>query len=312
MKKLISIGIPVRNEEENIPFLINRIEKILPKLAKKGYNVEILVNNNASGDQSLALLLQWAEKNSCVKVFHFNSIVTFQASILQLMKNSKGEAFIVLQSDLQDPPEMIINFIEVWEKKNLSVAGVIEKRNEGIFSRLTRKLFYILLEKFSDGKVIQGFQDFYLLPKNIYTQLSQLSPEGLFLRGHISSRFGDVERIKYVRKDRERGQSNFDFPKKYTLALDGILLFGTRFIRVIAVVSLGVFLMGLICALMLTGSYIVGYRSPTAGWTSLGLVLTILLSLFGMSTSLILEYLIRIYRQMLLKNTEIKPIKLRK
>jgi dolichol-phosphate mannosyltransferase len=222
------------------------------------------------------------------------------------MKNSVGDVFIILQSDLQDPPELILDFVKKWEQSRCIVAGVIRKRTERFIPRSLRKVFYLLLQKFSDGEFIRGFQDFYLLPRDVYNELSSLSPEGLFLRGHITSRFSNLETINYVRADRERGSSNFDFPKKYTLALDGILLFGTRFIRLIALFSLGIFILGSVVSLGLLIGYILGYRSPTAGWTSLGLLLATLLSLFGMSTSLVLEYLIRIYRQILLGNSIVK------
>jgi len=310
MKKLISIGIPVRNEQENLPILFERLSKVVAQLEAADYNVEILINNNASTDSSLKLLEDWSSQNRDCHLYNFASPVSFQASILELMKNSVGDVFVILQSDMQDPPELILDFVKKWEQSKSIVAGVIQKRTERFIPRFLRKVFYFVLQKFSDGEFIRGFQDFYLLPKDVYIELSKLSPEGLFLRGHITSRFSMLEKINYVRADRVRGSSNFDFPKKYTLALDGILLFGTRFIRLIALFSLGIFILGSVVSLGLLAGYILGYRSPTAGWTSLGLLLATLLSLFGMSTSLVLEYLIRIYRQILLGNSTVKANKI--
>jgi glycosyltransferase involved in cell wall biosynthesis len=295
-QKLITIGIPVLNEELNIPALIARLNPVIEEIGRQELTVEVLVNNNASCDISGMLLDNWAISDSRVRINHLPITVPFQESILRLLQQSKGHAFVLLQSDLQDPPEVLIDFISNWKSGQKIVAGVITKRREGIIQRSIRKVFYRLLKSFSDGKIIVGFQDFYLIDRSIIEQLKQLSPEGLFLRGHISTRFGIVQQVPYTRADRERGKSNFNFPAKYSLALDGLLLFGTRFIRTISTISFGVFCFGILGTIAVLLSYLFGYRATMQGWASLGVILLTLLSLLGMTTGLILEYLIRIYR----------------
>jgi glycosyltransferase involved in cell wall biosynthesis len=295
-QQLISIGIPVLNEELNIPNLISRLNPVIAEITRRGFNVEILVNNNASSDASGAILDTWAVSDSRVRINHLPITVPFQESILRLLQQSQGDAFVLLQSDLQDPPELLIDFISNWTAERKIVAGVITKRREGIIQRIIRKIFYWILRSFSDGKIIVGFQDFYLIDRTIVDQLKDLSPEGLFLRGHISTRFGFVHQVPYERADRARGKSNFNFPAKYSLALDGLLLFGTRFIRTISTLSFGVFCLGALGTVTILISYLLGFRAAMHGWASLGVILLTLLALLGMTTGLILEYLIRIYR----------------
>jgi len=295
-QKLLTIGIPVLNEELNIPILIARLNPVIEEISQRGLKIEILINNNASSDESGKLLDNWANSDSRVRVNHLPITVSFQESILRLLQQSGGDAFVLLQSDLQDPPEVLINFISGWTSQQKIVAGVITKRREGFLQRIIRKVFYWALKSFSDGKIIVGFQDFYLIDRAIIDQLKQLSPEGLFLRGHISTRFGHVHQVPYVRSDRERGKSNFNFPTKYSLALDGLLLFGTRFIRTISTISFGVFCFGVLGTITVLISYLLGFRAAMHGWASLGVILLTLLALLGMTTGLILEYLIRIYR----------------
>jgi dolichol-phosphate mannosyltransferase len=103
-KPRLTIGIPVRNEEENKPNLILEVEDLILSLEKYGIIVEILVNENASDDESAELLRRWAKANSKVNVVNLKFVISYQESILSLMKNSQGDAFVVLQSDLQDPP----------------------------------------------------------------------------------------------------------------------------------------------------------------------------------------------------------------
>lgn len=295
-QKIISIGIPVLNEELNIPILISRLNPVVAEITRIGFDVEILVNNNASSDASGTVLDTWAASDHRVRINHFPTTIPFQESILRLLQQSQGDAFVLLQSDLQDPPEVLIDFVLNWTPERKIIAGVITKRQEGIIQRITRKVFYWLLRSFSDGKIIVGFQDFYLIDKTIVDQLKHLSPEGLFLRGHISTRFGFVHQVPYLRADRERGKSNFNFPTKYSLALDGLLLFGTRFIRTVSTISFGVFCLGALGTATVLISYFLGYRAAMHGWASLGVILLTLLALLGMTTGLILEYLIRIYR----------------
>jgi dolichol-phosphate mannosyltransferase len=284
------------NEELNIPALVERLHPVIEEISKLGLDFQILINNNASNDNSGVLLDNWAKTDSRITVNHFSNTVPFQESILRLLRQSKGDAFVLLQSDLQDPPEVLKHFVANWMSGEKIVAGVISKRNEALVRRTMRKTFYRLLKSFSDGEIIVGFQDFYLIDKTIVTQLKQLSAEGLFLRGHISARFGHVKQVPYVRADREKGKSNFNFPAKYSLAMDGLLLFGTRFVRTISTISFGLFCFGAIGAFALLISYLIGFRPAMQGWASLGVILLTVLALIGMTTGLILEYLIRIYR----------------
>lgn len=302
-RKLVTIGIPVLNEASNIPTLIERIRPVISQIHSGGIDVEIIVNNNSSLDESADLLNKWADADPKVKVNHFLATIPYQESILRLIQQSTGDAFILLQSDLQDPPELLAAFITNWNLGHNLVAAVISKRNEGIFQRAVRKLFYWLLKLFSDGNVIVGLQDFYLIDKKIVDQLKELSPIGLFLRGHISTRFGYVKKIPYVRSKRQKGSSNFDFASKYSLALDGLLLFGTRFIRTISTISFGLFCFGVLGTIGVIITYLLGFRPAMQGWASLGVILLTLSALFGMTTGIILEYLIRIYRFQILSKS---------
>ena len=295
-QKLLTIGIPVLNEELNLPNLISRLNLVIDEITQQDITIEIIVNNNNSMDASGVLLDSWSLNDPRIKINHLPFVVPFQQSILLLLQQSRGDAFVLLQSDLQDPPEIILDFISNWNLDDKIVAGVISKRYEGLIQRTTRKFFYRLLKLFSDGKIIVGFQDFYLLDRSIVDQLKTLSPEGLFLRGHISTRFGQVKQIPYIRVDRERGKSNFNFPAKYSLALDGLLLFGTRFIRTISTISFAIFCVGVLGTITVLISYLLGFRPAMHGWASLGVILLTLSALLGMTAGLILEYLIRIYR----------------
>lgn len=303
-KKSLVIGIPIRNESENIRSLIERLNPVIDEIEAMNISVKVIVNDNASSDGSGEMLMRWAESNNKVTVNHLKFPVSFQQTILRLIKSSSSDAFILLQGDLQDPPELIPKFVQLWTEGSTIVAGVITRRRELFWSRFTRKIFYYVLKYVSDGSMIIGFQDFYLIDSTVSNTLKNLSSEGLFLRGHIASRFGDVTQVQYERADRVRGSSKFNYASKYSLALDGLLLFGTRFIRLLSTLSFILFCVGALGALSILISYGFGYRVPIQGWATLGLLLMTILSLFGMTIGIVLEFLIRIYRLAVLKAEE--------
>jgi glycosyltransferase involved in cell wall biosynthesis len=292
----LTIGIPVRNEEGNIPALREEIEKIVKEIEKRNIEVEVIVNENMSSDSSLKLLTEWQRDFPNMRLFALETPLTFQASILSMMSNAKGDAFVVYQSDLQDPPEVILTFVDLWLQGNEIVAGVITSRQEGMINRAGRSLFYHSLKSVADANFVIGLQDFYLVSKRIYKSLESLPREGLFLRGHISSRFGSVVHVPYSRRKRSVGTTNFNYPQKYSLALDALLLFGTRFIRVLSTISFILFGIATILIVCLSVSYVFGFRFQIRGWASLSLLILSLFSVLGLATGLILEYLIRIYR----------------
>jgi polyisoprenyl-phosphate glycosyltransferase len=296
MNRLLTIGIPVKNEELNLPALMRRVDDVVDQVEISGYRVEIIVNNNFSTDNSALILEKWAAQNPRVALNKPSSPLSFQESIQELMKRGVGDGFILLQSDLQDPPELILDFIQYWEQGAQVVAGVIVERSEGLLQNRFRKLFYYLLSSVSDEPLISGFQDFYLLDKVVVQKLVQLPSEGLFLRGHLASRFGGVSIVHYRRSERLAGESNFNFASKYSLALNGLLLFGTRFVRTVSTISFSLFILGISGILFELICYVIGYRAPVQGWASLGILLMTLIAILGMGTGLILEYLIRIYR----------------
>jgi glycosyltransferase involved in cell wall biosynthesis len=302
--KLLTFGLPVKNENANLAQLRFRLDSLLTILEPMDLRFEILVNDNMSTDGSVETLKAWSLSDERVKVKFLVTPLNFQETVLDLMKRSTGDAFVLLQTDLQDPPEVIREFVELWLSGSTVVAGVIEKREESFIQNLTRRTYYKVLKSVSDDNIIGGFQDFYLIDNQVVTQLIRLPSEGLFLRGHISSRFGRPAEVKYQRHIRAKGESKFNFTQKYMLGISGLLLFGTRFVRGLSIFSFLVFLTSLSAIFLTLILYTAGYRAPIQGWVSLGLMLLLIIAFLGMTIGIILEYLIRIYRILIICQRE--------
>ena len=300
--KLISIGIPVKNEVDNLPALKTQVTRLINSLKYKNYSFELLINDNLSDDGSAEHLAEWANVDDRVKIFSLKKPLDFQATIQDLMKKAEGDVFALLQSDLQDPVSVLEELIDISLKNldSIVVAKAI-KRKDAWYLLWSRKLFYGILNLLADKNYYQGFQDFYILPKHVYENVSKLPSQNLFIRGYLNFSYSNFIFLNYERSSRLGGQSKFRFNSLYDLALDGLLLYGRKFIRVLSIFSFFLFISSFTASVFLLLSALLGFYEDTKGWASIALALMFVLSFLGILAGLVLEYLIRIHRQLSLR-----------
>jgi len=260
---------------------------------------EVIVNDNLSSDGGTPLLMDWAENEKKVKLFVLDTPLDFQATVHDLMCKATGEGFALFQSDLQDPIEVLEELIDNWLiNPERIVAGKITSRRESVIENLARKFFYFLLDASSDKTYINGFQDFYVLPKFVYQQIVNLPNQNLFIRGFLNFSFSNVLYVDYKREPRKAGKSKFNFVRMYDLALDGLLLYGRNFVRSVSLLSFFLFSISSLGVFLLIILWLTGYNSGVQGWMSTALGISLTLSFLGLVVGIQLEYLIRIYRRL--------------
>lgn len=299
MKRLFSIGIPVKNEFENILELKKQITNLLNLEKYSLLEFEVLINDNLSADGGTSLLMDWAASEKNVKLFILDTPLDFQATVRDLMGKANGDGFALFQSDMQDPIYVLEELLDTWlANPDRIVAGKIIKRKESPVVNISRKLFYFLLDASSDKTYVNGFQDFYILPRYVYRQVANLPSQNLFIRGFLNYTFTNVIYVDYKREPRVAGKTKFNFSSMYDLALDGLLLYGRSFIRLISLLSFFVFLISALGSLILIVLWLLGFDSGARGWMSIILGITLILSFLGFVVGILLEYLIRIYRRL--------------
>ena len=299
MSEAFTIGIPVKNEVDNIPRLRLQISRLINLSKYQDLHFEVLINDNLSIDGSSQLLLDWANSDNRIKLYVLTIPLGFQSTVRDLMSKATGKGFALFQSDLQDPVETLERMIDLWLlKPNQIVAGKIIKRKESVFINLSRRFFYFLLDASSDKRYVNGFQDFYVLPKHVYGAIARLPKENLFIRGYINYTFANLVYVDYGRDPRISGNSKFNFVSMYDLALDGLLLYGRNFIRLISLSSFLIFSVSLLGSLFLVILWLTGYDSGVRGWMSIALGISGILSFLGLVIGILLEYLVRIYRRL--------------
>jgi glycosyltransferase involved in cell wall biosynthesis len=299
MKELFSIGIPVKNELGSILELRRQVTSLIN--LEKYYNLEfeIIINDNVSTDGSTALLLDWEASEKNVMLYVLDTPLDFQSTVRDLMCKANGKGFALLQSDMQDPIEVLQEMLDIWlNHPERIVAGKITKRKEPTIVSISRKFFYFLLDVSSDKMYVNGFQDFYILPKYVYDQIIKLPPQNLFIRGFLNYSFTELIYVDYKREPRKAGKSKFNFTSMYDLALDGLLLYGRNFIRLISILSFFVFSISSVGSFLLICTWLLGYNPGVRGWMSIALGILLTLSFLGLVVGIILEYLIRIYRRL--------------
>lgn len=218
--KLISIVTPCFNEQDNIEELYNRIRFVFAKLYR--YDYEHIFIDNASTDTTVDKIKELAAKDDHVKLIvnirNFGHIRSPMHAILQ----ANGDAVICMASDLQDPPEIIVNFIEKWETGFPVVAGVKPKSLESPLMFLIRRCYYRLMARISDVPIIQNFTGFGLYDRKVIEIIRKLDDPYPYFRGLISELGFPVTEIEYMQPKRVRGITKNNFYTLYDIAMLGI------------------------------------------------------------------------------------------
>ncbi|MEL6186675.1 MAG: glycosyltransferase family 2 protein [Myxococcota bacterium] len=295
-KKLISICVPVLNEEATLDKLYETLEPLLAQHADT-YDFEIIFTDNHSTDRTFEKLQALAAKDSRIRVFRFSRNFGYQRSILTAYLKSRGDAVVQLDCDLQDPPELIFEFAKKWEEGYEVVYGVRRKREEAWWMEFTRKVFYRLANALSEDPLPVDAGDFRLVDRKIVRTLRQIQDSQPYLRGAISAMGFNQVGVPYDRRNREAGESKFSVRDLFGLAIDGILNHSTVPLRVATFIGLAVAVM----TLFGVGTFVVGRVAAGADWPA-GFTTLVTLILGGLALNALFlgvigEYLGRIYKQ---------------
>lgn len=297
MQKL-SLIVPTYNEEESLPALFAVFSELHLRLNEFEVGLEVIAVDNCSSDSTWEILRGWASDAKGIDSIVVQHPVNLgmQQSLLTGLRLSGGDAIAVMQSDLQDPPELVVKMVKEWLSGAKFVATRIQRREGSIVPRVGAWLFYRLLSLVSDDRVIPDSSDFYLFDSALRKALIQESGTTPFLRASLSATARPDVVIRYQRLDREGGTTNFSLKRRVNFALDALLRDVGGLVK--KAISLAIFIGALSFAslLSLALGYLFGYRSPVAGWISTMGVLLLMLSTTMSIGSVTLELLARIYR----------------
>jgi dolichol-phosphate mannosyltransferase len=286
-----SVIIPIYNEQEIIPELYHRLTKTLTALES---DYEIICVDDGSQDRSYAMIKELSESDSHIKLLSFSRNFGHQAAVTAGLNFATGEAVIVMDGDLQDPPELIPQLAEKWRNGYDVVYAIRKARKEGFFKKACYKAFYRVLSAMSEIDIPLDSGDFCLMSKKVVVRLNQLPERNRFIRG-LRSWVGFAQiGIEYERDKRFAGKEKYTFRKLMTLALDGIFSFSKMPLRMASILGFSISIVSFLFIFQTLIEKLFFDISPQ-GWTST----VIIISFFGgiqlIMIGLVGEYLVRIY-----------------
>ena len=295
MKKLISVVIPAYNEEDCIEELASRLDSLIQK--ENDYMWEVFIVENGSTDSTWDKLKNVTAINSNFKVIKLSRNFRMDGGLTAGLEYIKGDACVLMTADLQDPPEMISEFLRKWEEGYENIYAVIKKRTgTNLIRRINSKLFYFVAAKLSGNSLPENASDFRLVDRKVYEAVKQMTEKNRFIRGLFAWAGFKSIGLPMERPPRFAGVSNASTGKVIDLALKGIFSHSYKPLRFISLTGLLVSVVSIISLVPLSWYWIVA-GVPFAGF---GTVAALIIGTFGFQVlmmGVMSEYIALIYEE---------------
>lgn len=285
--KTITVVIPTYNEEENIPLVYERVTKVFHNQLPS-YSYEIQFIDNLSTDRSRMEIAALGEKDPHVRAIFNAKNFGFTRSTFYGLTQAEGNCAILLFADMQDPPEIIPQFVSEWEQGYKIVAGIKQQSKESPMMFFVRKCYYHVIHKISDIDHIEQFDGFGLYDVSFLNVLRQLDDPLPYLRGIVAELGYQRKDVPYVQETREHGKTSFNFLRLYDQAMLGITSYSKIVMRLatligacVASVSLLIALFTLFYKLIHWDSFPVGTAAISIGVFFFGAVQLFFIGLLG-------------------------------
>ncbi len=296
----ISIVVPLYNEEKNIRLMHDRLVSSILKITS---NFEIIYVNDGSNDNSFLELLKLSNEDERVKYINFSRNFGHQIAVTAGLDYSKGAAVVIIDGDLQDPPEVIPEMYVLYKEGFEVVYGQrLIRKGESFLKKITAKYFYRILKKITNINIPVDTGDFRLIDRKIVNDLKNMPEQNKFLRGQIAWLGYRQTSIFFERDERKFGETGYPFSKMLKFALDGITGFSDVPLQFVTKTGIFISFISFLVILYAIFSHLILERTIT-GWTSL-----IISSMFIGGVQLISVGIIGEYSSRINKNVQNRPL----
>ena len=296
----ISIVVPLYNEEKNIRLMYDRLVSSILKITS---NFEIIYVNDGSKDNSFLELLKLSNEDERVKYINFSRNFGHQIAVTAGLDYSKGAAVVIIDGDLQDPPEVIPEMYALYKEGFEVVYGQrLIRKGESFFKKITAKYFYRILKKITNINIPVDTGDFRLIDRKIVNDLKNMPEQNKFLRGQIAWLGYRQTSVFFERDERKFGETGYPFSKMLKFALDGITGFSDVPLQFVTKTGIFISFISFLVILYAIFSHFILERTIT-GWTSL-----IISSMFIGGVQLISVGIIGEYISRINKNVQNRPL----
>ncbi|MFN8238508.1 MAG: glycosyltransferase family 2 protein [Chitinophagales bacterium] len=287
----ISVVVPVYNEENNLAVLLDRIVNTVTSISN---DYEIIFINDGSKDNSLAVIKKFAESNRQIRYIDFSKNFGHQLAVFAGLENATGDAIVIIDADLQDPPELITDlYSKMKEGYDVVFAQREHREGESWHKLITAKLFYRFINRLSEVKIPLDTGDYRIISKKIKDIIVAMPERNKFLRGQIAWAGFNQTSIAYKRDERYSGNTNYSYPKMFAFAFDGITAFSNLPLRLATYLGFVVSLISFFVILYTLYQKYVN-NNTVQGWSSLMISVLFLGGVQLICLGIIGEYLSRI------------------
>ncbi len=294
-KKLVTILVPAYNEQEVLHLLYDRLEKLMNE--NTNYDFEVLLVNDGSKDKTFEIMQELREKDKRFCYLNLSRNFGKETAMIAGLDYCKGDAVVIIDADLQDPPELIPEMIKYWEEGYDDVYAKRKSREgETWLKKFTSKMYYRVLQGFTRIEIQKDTGDFRLLDRRCVEALKSMRENQRYTKGLFSIIGYNKKEILYERDPRAAGQTKWNYGKLIDLSIDGITSFTTSPLRWAALIGCGVSVIGFVYMLyiiiktIVTGIDVPGYASLMVVILFLGGIQLIFLGIIG-------EYLGRTFNE---------------
>jgi dolichol-phosphate mannosyltransferase len=296
-KPLISIVIPCFNEVEVFPALRNELVLLADRLSER-YRIEFILIDDGSHDGTWKQILDFAQADSRVRAISLSRNFGHQNALTCGYDFAKGDAIVSMDADLQDPPEVIVDLVNEWEKgADIVYAVRVERQRETLFKKLSAKIFYRLFQILTKSLAPANVGDFRLISKQVLFEFRRFHELHRYIRGMVGWMGFLTAQVQYQRKPRVSGTTKYPFRRMLRLALDAIVSFSFMPLRLAYCFAISASFIVFGYLIFVLARYFLFGVPVAAGWTSLIMAITI----FGFCNlfciGIIGEYVGRIYEQ---------------
>lgn len=293
---LVSVVVPLYNEGANVATLVVRIAGVMAAALGPEDDYEIVAVNDGSGDATLAELRLAAARERRLVIVDLSRNFGHQIAATAGLDQAHGDAVVLMDGDLQDPPELIAEFLERWRAGYDVVYAVRKSRaGESAFKRLTARVFYRLIRRLTNVSIPVDTGDFRLMSRRVVDALGETREKHRFLRGLVSWVGYRQTGVTYERDARLHGESKYPLSKMLKFAIDGVTSFSEIPLRFATYLGFGVSLLAFVYAIVVLALKIFGLNEP--GYTSIMAAILFLGGVQLITIGIVGEYLGRIYDQ---------------
>jgi glycosyltransferase involved in cell wall biosynthesis len=290
-----SFIIPVYNEEATLKELYHRISNVMDQMDGP---VELILVNDGSRDRSLTLMRDLHTKDPRVCYLSFARNFGHQIAVTAGLNFARGQAVVILDADLQDPPELIPDMVQKWRQGyEVIYAQRTQRHREGWFKRLTAYVFYRLLQKLADVDIPTDTGDFCLMDRRIVDILNMMPERNRYLRGLRSWIGFRQTAILFEREPRFAGEVKYTFRKSFGLAINGLLSFSKVPLRLSTYLGLFAAAVAILMAILVVYWRVFFLTSPLTGYAAIAIAIFFLGAVQLFSIGILGEYVGRIYEE---------------